>query len=281
MCGNVLATNPRRVVLLIDLLHGWRWAERVRVDRDSEAHAGLVAGGLPLFGETSFREWVSQARERSPGEILDKAFTCKPWKGENPREDPAAYVLITRGCARDSRDGSKPRNRGLVGRPGTPVPGKRRGETVCGSIRLETPGNLSRGEHSEGWIPGAPPVWNKTGTVSEGPNRREGSETLRVEASGRCRLAGHGSPIPRVLKGKRAQERSRWLVRVKTLEQRLGFVGKRSRRRRNSKRGCLGAWPVPSPPLEEDRKAGEKANGIAGASKPYGRYLSGGRTLDE
>jgi hypothetical protein len=34
------------------------------------------------------RRFVSQARERMPGEILAKAFNEEPWKGQNPREVP-------------------------------------------------------------------------------------------------------------------------------------------------------------------------------------------------
>jgi len=46
------------------------------------------------------------------------------------------------------------------------------------------PVNLSRGEGSEGQIPGALPVRNKTGTVSKGVNRQEGNQTLKAERGG-------------------------------------------------------------------------------------------------
>jgi hypothetical protein len=53
-----------------------------------------------------------------------------------------------------------------------------------GSAEPETAGYLSRGEGSEGRIPGALPVRNKTGTVSKGVSRQEGSQTLKAERGG-------------------------------------------------------------------------------------------------
>jgi len=44
--------------------------------------------------------------------------------------------------------------------------------------------NLPRGESSEGQIPRAPPVRNRTGTGSEGVSRQEGNQTLQAERSG-------------------------------------------------------------------------------------------------
>jgi hypothetical protein len=57
-------------------------------------------------------------------------------------------------------------------------------ERYVGSAEPETAGYLSRGEGSEGRIPGALPVRNKTGTVSKGVNRQEGSQTLKAERGG-------------------------------------------------------------------------------------------------
>jgi hypothetical protein len=59
-----------------------------------------------------------------------------------------------------------------------------------GSSEPETAGYLSRGEGSEGRIPGALPVRNKTGTVSKGVNRQEGSQTLKAERGGQVNARG-------------------------------------------------------------------------------------------
>jgi hypothetical protein len=58
-----------------------------------------------------------------------------------------------------------------------------------GSSEPETAGYLPRGESSEGQIPGALPVRNKTGTVSKGVNRQEGNQTLKTERGEQATLA--------------------------------------------------------------------------------------------
>ena len=57
--------------------------------------------------------------------------------------------------------------------------------TVGGFFRAETTGYLSSGESSEGRIPRALPVRNKTGKASKGASRQEGSQTLKAEDGGR------------------------------------------------------------------------------------------------
>jgi hypothetical protein len=64
------------------------------------------------------------------------------------------------------------------------------GERYVGSAESETAGYLSRGERSEGRIPGALPVRNKTGTVSKGVSRQEGSQTLKAERGGQVNARG-------------------------------------------------------------------------------------------
>jgi hypothetical protein len=59
-------------------------------------------------------------------------------------------------------------------------------QRYVGSAEPETAGYLSRGEGSEGRIPGALPVRNKTGTVSKGVSRQEGSQTLKAERGGQA-----------------------------------------------------------------------------------------------
>jgi hypothetical protein len=58
-------------------------------------------------------------------------------------------------------------------------------QRYVGPTRAETLSYLSRGESSEGTIPGALPVRNKIGTVSKGVNRQEGNQTLKAERGGR------------------------------------------------------------------------------------------------
>jgi len=118
----------------------------------------------------------------------------KPWKGENPREHPAVWrpnqVSGRQGFSR----GSKPRNRGLPGRPVASATEATAGKTVSGFIGSETPRYLVRGVSSEGWIPRALPVWNKTGADLEGVSRAEGSQTLNAEVGGRGKPVWTGPP---------------------------------------------------------------------------------------
>ena len=59
-------------------------------------------------------------------------------------------------------------------------------ERYVGSSEPETAGYLPRGEGSEGQIPRALPVRNKTGTASKGVSRQEGSQTLKTERDGQA-----------------------------------------------------------------------------------------------
>ena len=47
---------------------------------------------------------MSQARERSPGEVRDKVFAIKTLEGQNPREAPVVVGLKLRAIARQSRE---------------------------------------------------------------------------------------------------------------------------------------------------------------------------------
>jgi len=58
-----------------------------------------------------------------------------------------------------------------------------------GANRRMTPGNLCRGEGSEGKTPQALPARNKAGQVCEGASRREGNQTLRTEGGGQAKPA--------------------------------------------------------------------------------------------
>jgi hypothetical protein len=106
-------------------------------------------------------------------------------EGRSPREQPAASALNLR------------RSRGTLGRakaqkprPVGPAHRLRRREhrqvkRYVGASARKRGGYLSRGESSEGRIPRAPPVRNRTGTGSEGASRHEGNQTLKAERSGR------------------------------------------------------------------------------------------------
>jgi len=92
---------------------------------------GLFArslGGLPFFvaGEPGSglidtlrcglrkRRLRGQARERSSGEILNKARVRQPLKEKTPREQPAAALLNTGVVARHSREEQSPETGGAV-----------------------------------------------------------------------------------------------------------------------------------------------------------------------
>jgi len=129
---------------------------------------------------------VGQARERRSGEIPVKAFAGGPG-----RVKPTGATSGRRTKHTSDRqgllEGSKPRNRSSSSRPlhfGARVYRRVNGMWVLPSWKR--PGYLSRGEGSEGRIPGALPVRNKTGTESKGVNRQEGSQTLKAERGGQA-----------------------------------------------------------------------------------------------
>jgi hypothetical protein len=91
-----------------------------------------------------------EARERRSGEIPVEAVACVPSKGK-PRGASSVRRAKHVSGRQGLREGSKPRNRGLRGRPRgfgcvvAPV-----GGTVGGSTRVVTPVYLPGGERSEG-----------------------------------------------------------------------------------------------------------------------------------
>jgi hypothetical protein len=87
--------------------------------------------------------------------------------------------------ARDSRKGQSPETGACWAGPSLRRREHRLVERYVGSSVRKRAGYLPRGEGSEGRIPRAPPARKKAGTGSEGVNRREGSQTLRAERSGR------------------------------------------------------------------------------------------------
>jgi len=76
-------------------------------------------------------------------------------------------------------------------------------------------------------------VRNRTGQGTQGENRQEGSQTLKVERSGSARPRDVDLRAWNVLKGPKVHERC-----CSAAAERLGVIGKGSRGTRNSKRGC-------------------------------------------
>jgi len=93
---------------------------------------------------------LRKARERSSGGNPGKAFVPKPWKGANPREQPAHQPAKPMLIARNSRKGESPeaavRRSGSVFR----TERKRRGERYVGSFQRRRSEYLLGGESSEG-----------------------------------------------------------------------------------------------------------------------------------
>jgi hypothetical protein len=86
--------------------------------------------------------------------------------------------------ARDSRKGKSPETAACWAGPPPWRREHRQVKRYVGPSARKRGGYLSRGESSEGRIPRAPPVRNKTGTGSEGVSRQEGNQTLQAERSG-------------------------------------------------------------------------------------------------
>jgi len=120
-----------------------------------------------------------------------KARSRLSWKtleGRNPREHPAAGGLNpcrVRGTL-GRVESQEPRPIGPAQRYGGGSTDRLNGRRA--HLSANTGGYLPRGERSEGWIPWALPVWNRTGTGSKGGNRHEGNQTLKTERSGPASL---------------------------------------------------------------------------------------------
>jgi hypothetical protein len=153
-----------------------------------------------LWGTGGFDEQsanLQSAREesgRSPGQGCRRLAL----KGRTPREAPAVVGLKTR-RSQGTSGRCGPRNRGLRGRSGTLCRCHTKANGMWVPSRWKHRRSLSEGETSEGTIPRALPVRNKTGTGSEGESRQEGSQTLKTERSGQAKPATSGPRIPQVL----------------------------------------------------------------------------------
>jgi hypothetical protein len=129
---------------------------------------------------------LEEACERRSGEISIKAFVRDPGR-EKPKGASSGrrtkHTLDRQGLSK----GSKPRNRSSPSRPLCfTVHGYIEESTVRGfNPSRKRPGYLSRGERSEGEIPRALLVRNKTGKALKGVNRQEGNQTLKAEDGGR------------------------------------------------------------------------------------------------
>jgi len=132
-------------------------------------------------------DWVCEARGRSQGR--------NPWQGQRrntlggwkPKGAASGWRVKPR-----SPPGTPGRVKAQEPRPVGPAHRFGGGKTDGWNGTWVLPprkrsGYLPRGGSSEGWIPRAPPVWNKTGRGSEGVSRREGNQTLRTERSGQAK----------------------------------------------------------------------------------------------
>jgi len=128
---------------------------------------------------------IEEARERRSGEIPVKVSTSDPGRVK-PKGATSGRRTKHTSDRQELLEGSKPRNRSSSSRPlhfGARVYRRVNGMWVLPSRKRL--GYLSRGEGSEGRIPGALPVRNKTGTVSKGVSRQEGNQTLKAEGGER------------------------------------------------------------------------------------------------
>jgi len=106
--------------------------------------------------------------------------------------------------ARDSRKGQSPETAARWAGPPLRRRDYRREKRYVGPSPPKGGGYLPRGESSAGLIPRAPPVCKKTGTGSEGVNRREGNQTLRADRSGNRQLPRQWISDPSSAEGKQS-----------------------------------------------------------------------------
>jgi len=158
---------------------------------------GRSGGRSILWGADGFGEQSPEPAKRArggPEKSGFKAFVADPG-GANPMGGASGCRIKT------------PRGRKALSGGMSPVTGSRQaglapsgGRDTAGCngmwVRFRSKGRqgLLRGETSEGWIPWAPPVRNKTGTGFEGVSRQEGSQTLKTERSGQALARDQWTP---------------------------------------------------------------------------------------
>jgi len=184
MSGTDRRGNPKRAVLC-DSPPCWRAPDGTRRRLIETLGRRRIGWGL-----------CGKACERSLRGIAGKVFEGAPWKGRSPWEHPALCRANTTSGARDSWQGKNPGTAaceaGLRPRRWEQSQEKR----YVGALRRKRRRHLSRGEHSEGRIPGALPVWNRTGEDSRGVSRQKGDQTLKAERSGQAKPAASGPLNP-------------------------------------------------------------------------------------
>jgi hypothetical protein len=132
---------------------------------------------------------AEKARERRAGEILLKPFAGMALKERNPTGATSDVQANRLRVARDARKGKSPEAAAPWLSTIALASVSNRGQTAGGFNHAETRDYLASGESSEGRIPRAPPVRNRTGTVAKGASRHEGNQTLKAERSGQAKLA--------------------------------------------------------------------------------------------
>jgi len=247
--------------------------------------ARLTYGGLPprVTGRDG-RRLILWGAARASSDACGKA--CERRAGESPFQPPVTSPgrAETQGSIQRARRpnqasrrqgfsrGSKPRNRGLSGRPVAPATEATAGKTVRGSTGSETARYLVRGVGSEGWIPRALPARKKAGADLEGVSRAEGNQTLDAEGGGQGVPAWTGPPSPVSAVGKKSP-REEPVGFGRTARVRWGIL---RRRAKLEERICVGYLTVTGEVRrKENRTAEEMVNGKAGPPNQCRRYFDG------
>jgi len=141
---------------------------------------------------------LCKARKRVRGDLAKAGSrsASRAREGKNPREHPAMAAPKCAVCREGLRGGSKPSSRGSCEPAPASVGKYPTNQRHVGSASRKRGGYLLGGESSEGRIPWALPVWNKTGPDAKGANRHEGSQTLKAERRRFARPVTRGPSLP-------------------------------------------------------------------------------------
>jgi len=232
---------------------GWS-ARRMRL----AAPGGQVQAEVDRNAGTSARVPSGASAKRVSG---DRAKSRPRLRPVHPRRAKPKGAASSRRAnptpaARDSGKGRSPGTAACRAGPLLRQRYQRQEKRYVGPSGRKRTGYLAGGGSSEGWIPRAPPVWNKTGKGAEGVNRQEGTQTLQADRGASGKAAARGLPLPWALKGPKSpwevssgpgrSTRVRWAMlwrRAKLEERRVGrltvasrFAGERPHSRGNGQR---------------------------------------------
>jgi hypothetical protein len=155
------------------------------------------ASGLPAVDQARSRLTETPRRRRVPAARLVSAkrmggartrVRARPLPRNPERAKPKGASGGRRtnpaSAARDSRKGQSPEAAARWAGPALQRRENRREKRHVGSSARKRGGYLPRGESSEGRIPRALPVRNRTGQDLKGVSRQEGNQTLKADRSG-------------------------------------------------------------------------------------------------